>query len=85
MKKTARDRDPRTHELTAKDQDPRTRGDEREVQSESVDIRHAELVHKEKWNTQTKSSAATWVKKASKSETYVGSSLVSDAGRADAQ
>ena len=63
---------------TARDRDPSTRGDEREVQGESVDIRHAELVHKERENTQMKSSTATWVKEASKSETHVGSCAVSN-------
>ena len=38
MKKTARDRDPRTREQTARDRDPRNCGDEGEVQGESVDI-----------------------------------------------
>ena len=77
MKKTARDRDPRTREQTARDRDPRTRGEEREVQGESVEIRHAELVHKERWNTQTKSPAAASVREASKSEAHVGSCSVS--------
>ena len=47
MKKKTRDRDPRTREQTARDRDPRSRGDEREVQGESVNIRHPELVKKQ--------------------------------------
>ena len=53
---------------------------ERKVQDESVDIRHGELVHRHRnrWNAQTKSSAASWVEEASKSETHVGSCSVSN-------
>ena len=49
--------------------------DEREVQDENVDIRHGELVHRDRnrWNAQTRSSAATWVREASKSGTHVAS------------
>ena len=54
--------------------------EEREVQDESVDNRHAKLVHRNRWNAQTRSSAATWVKEASKSETHVGSCSVSTRG-----
>ena len=46
--------------------------DEREVQDENVDNRHAKLTHRNRWNAQTKSSAATWVEEASKSETQRG-------------
>ena len=47
--------------------------EEREVQDESADIGHGKLAHINRWNAQTKSSAATWVEEASKSETHVGS------------
>ena len=48
------------------------------MQGESVDNRHAELAQRNRSNAQTKSSAATWVKEASKSETHVGSCSVSN-------
>jgi len=69
MKKTARDRDSRTHEQTARDRDHRTRGDERKVQGESADIRHAELVHKE-MEYADEIICSHLVKEASKSETH---------------
>ena len=52
--------------------------EKREVQGESVDNRHAKLVHRNRWNAQTRSSAATWLKEASMSETHVGSCSVSN-------
>ena len=87
-KKTARDREPRTREPTARDRDPRTREEEREVQGESVDIRHAELAQRNRSNAQTKSGAAIWIRKASKWKSMlevVLSRTRSTAGRADAQ
>ena len=36
--------------------------EEREVQEESVDIRRAEVVRRNRWNPHLKPSAATWVK-----------------------
>ena len=66
VNKQDRERDPRTREQTARDRDPTNREEEREVQGESVDIRHAELAQRNRSNAQTKSSAAIWIRKASK-------------------
>ena len=75
---TARDGDLRTREENRQGRDPRTQErkssansrHEREVHGEGVDKQTRKLMHRNRWNTQTKSSAATWARKASKSETY---------------
>ena len=47
--------------------------EEREVRGNSVEIGPAELVQRKRWNAQTKPSAATWARKAFKSEMCVAS------------
>ena len=47
--------------------------EEREVQGESVDVRHAKLMHRNRGNAQAKPSAVTWVREKSKSEACAAS------------